>query len=185
MSYIQQLTEMLSRYLPEGSEKDTRNSEFPLSWSRFEAGTFKTSLYLYHYTSKFGLCYLFFTMAQQPPVGQCLLIVEASRSHSVRHIALGRTPMYDWSDQPDVRDLYLTTQQHSKQRDIQALGGIRTTIPASERPQTHALTLSDPTSDLFRQYDFFSSAPTSEDVRNGFCCVCSPAVGACPTLFLM
>jgi hypothetical protein len=25
----------------------------------------------------------------------------------------------------------------------------------------------------------------SEDVRHGFCCVWSPAVGACPTLFLM
>jgi hypothetical protein len=32
---------------------------------------------------------------------------------------------------------------------------------------------------------FSSSAPMSEDVRNGFCCVCSPAVGACPTLFLV
>jgi hypothetical protein len=36
------------------------------------------------------------------------------------------------------------------------------------------LTLSDPTSDLVRQYDFSSSAPMSEDVRRGFCCVCSP-----------
>jgi hypothetical protein len=25
----------------------------------------------------------------------------------------------------------------------------------------------------------------SEDVRHGFCCVCSPAVGAYPTLFLI
>jgi hypothetical protein len=32
---------------------------------------------------------------------------------------------------------------------------------------------------------FSSSAPMSEDVRHGFCCICSPAVGACPTLFLM
>jgi hypothetical protein len=46
----------------------------------------------------------------------------------------------------------------------------------------HCLTLSDPTSDLVRQYDF---APMSEDVRHGFGCVCLPAVGACPTLFLM
>jgi hypothetical protein len=29
---------------------------------------------------------------------------------------------------------------------------------------------------------FSSSAPMSEDVRRGFCCVCSPAVGACPTI---
>jgi hypothetical protein len=32
---------------------------------------------------------------------------------------------------------------------------------------------------------FSSSAPMSEEVRHGFCCVCSPAVGACPTLFLV
>jgi hypothetical protein len=32
---------------------------------------------------------------------------------------------------------------------------------------------------------FSSSAPMSEDFRHGFCWVCSPAVGACPTLFLM
>jgi hypothetical protein len=32
---------------------------------------------------------------------------------------------------------------------------------------------------------FSSSAPMSEEVRHGFCCVCSSAVGACPTLFLM
>jgi hypothetical protein len=32
---------------------------------------------------------------------------------------------------------------------------------------------------------FFSSAPMSENVRHCFCCVCSPAVGAFPTLFLM
>jgi hypothetical protein len=32
---------------------------------------------------------------------------------------------------------------------------------------------------------FSSSAPMSEDVRHGFYFACSPAVGACPTLFLM
>jgi hypothetical protein len=32
---------------------------------------------------------------------------------------------------------------------------------------------------------FSCSVPMSEDVRHGFCCVCSPPVGACPTLFLM
>ena len=32
---------------------------------------------------------------------------------------------------------------------------------------------------------FSCSAPMSEDVRHGFSCVCSPAVGVCPTLFLM
>jgi hypothetical protein len=44
----------------------------------------------------------------------------------------------------------------------------------------------------FRSYNgprptvwYSSSAPMSEDVRHGFCCICLPAVGACPTLFLM
>jgi hypothetical protein len=32
---------------------------------------------------------------------------------------------------------------------------------------------------------FACFAPMSENVRHGFCCVCSPTVGACPTLFLM
>jgi len=37
----------------------------------------------------------FFTMAQQPPVGQGLLIIEASRSHT--HTTLGRTSLDEWS----------------------------------------------------------------------------------------
>jgi hypothetical protein len=32
---------------------------------------------------------------------------------------------------------------------------------------------------------FSSSAPMSEDIRHNFCCVCSPAVRACLTLFLV
>jgi hypothetical protein len=46
-------------------------------------------------------------------------------------------------------------------------------------------TLSDPTSNLVRQYDFPCSAPMSEDVGHGFCCVCSPAVGTCLSLFFI
>jgi hypothetical protein len=34
-----------------------------------------------------------FFMAQQPLVGQGLLIIEASRSHSFRHNTLGSTPL--------------------------------------------------------------------------------------------
>jgi hypothetical protein len=47
------------------------------------------------------------------------------------------------------------------------------------------LTLSDFTSDLVRQYNFPVPLRCSEDVRHGFSCVCLPAVGTCPTLFLM
>jgi hypothetical protein len=56
---------------------------------------------------------------------------------------------------------------------------------ASRWDLNRCLTLSVPTSDLVRQYDFSSSAPMSEDVRHGFCCVRSPAVRTCPTRFLM
>jgi len=74
-----------------------------------------TSLDLNHYTRTFGLCYLIFTMAHQPPVCQGLLIVETSRPHSVRHITLGTTPLYEWS----VRRRDNT--KHSQQTDIRAL----------------------------------------------------------------
>ena len=38
---------------------------------------------------------IIFTMPQQPLVGQGLLNVEASQSHSLRHSTLGRTPLDD------------------------------------------------------------------------------------------
>jgi len=36
-------------------------------------------------------------MARESPVGHGLLIVQASRSHSVRHTTLSRTPLDEWS----------------------------------------------------------------------------------------
>jgi hypothetical protein len=36
---------------------------------------------------------IFFTMAQQPPVVQGLLVIEASRSHSIKHNTIGRTSL--------------------------------------------------------------------------------------------
>jgi hypothetical protein len=47
-----------------------------------------------------------FFMALQPPVGQGLLNVEASRLHST-HTTIGRTPLDEWLSRH--RDLYLTT----------------------------------------------------------------------------
>jgi hypothetical protein len=65
-------------------------------------------------------------MAQQPLVGQGLLIIEASRSHS---------------DTPHSVGLLWTSDntQHSQETDIHAPVGFELIIPASERPQTHAL----------------------------------------------
>jgi hypothetical protein len=68
-------------------------------------------------------CVFSFLMARQPLVGQELLIVKTSRSHWLRHIKLGRTPLDEWSARR--RDLCLTTH-HSQETDIHATYGIRT-----------------------------------------------------------
>jgi hypothetical protein len=54
---------------------------------------------------------VFFSMAQQPLVGQGLLIVKASWSHSDTPHSVGLL----WtSNQPDARDLFLTTHNTHK-----------------------------------------------------------------------
>jgi hypothetical protein len=75
-------------------------------------------------------------MAQQPLVGQGLLIIEASRSHSDTPQSVGLL----WtSDQPDAET---STWQHTTlKRDTTSMSpaGFEPVIPASERPQTHNL----------------------------------------------
>ena len=69
----------------------------------------------------------FFYLAQQPPVGQGLLIHEISRSHTTTHHNL-----WDSSGRvisPSQRPLPDNTQ-HSQQRDIHAPAGIRTHNPS-------------------------------------------------------
>jgi hypothetical protein len=70
-----------------------------------------------------------------PPVGQGLLIIEASRSHSDTPQSVGLL----WTgDQPDA-DLYLITHNtHNRQTSIPS-AGFEPAVPASERPQIHAL----------------------------------------------
>jgi hypothetical protein len=73
-----------------------------------------------------------FPMAQQPLVDQGLLSIEASRSHS-------DTPPLDSSERvisPTQRPLHDNTQQ--SQETAIPPAGFEPTIPASERPQTHA-----------------------------------------------
>jgi hypothetical protein len=73
-------------------------------------------------------------MAQQPLVGQVLPIIENSLSHSNTHNSVGLL----WtSDQPDEEKTDNTW--HSQDIDIHAPAGFEPTIPATERPQTHAL----------------------------------------------
>ena len=78
-----------------------------------------------------------FFMAEQPLVGQSLLIIEPPRSHS-RHTTLGRTPLDEWSARRT--DLYLATHNtHKRQTATPPAAGIEPVIPESEWPQTHAL----------------------------------------------
>ena len=68
--------------------------------------------------------------------GVSLLIVEDSWSHSDTH-TLGRTYLDEWP--AGRRHLYLTTHNTHKRHTSMPSGEFEPTIPASERPQTHAL----------------------------------------------
>jgi hypothetical protein len=78
----------------------------------------------------------FILTVQQPLVGQDPLSIEASGSHI-------HTPHSIWplrtGDQPEAET---STWQHTtlkKDRHLFPPAGFKTTIPATERPQTHAL----------------------------------------------
>jgi hypothetical protein len=78
-------------------------------------------------------------MVQQSPLCQGFLIIEAPRSHAVRHPTTGRTSL----DEGSARriDRYLTTTpKRQKSVPPPPHGGIQTRNPtASEGSQTHAL----------------------------------------------
>ena len=78
----------------------------------------------------------FFSMSQQPTLGQDLLIIKASPSHSDTH-TLCRTSTDEWPVQS--RDLYLTTHNTHKRLSSMLPAGFEPTIPVSERPQTNSL----------------------------------------------
>ena len=61
-----------------------------------------------------------------------------SRIHDhSRHTTLGRTPLYELSARR--RDLYLTTHNTHNRQTSMPQGGFEPAIPASKRPQIHAL----------------------------------------------
>ena len=71
---------------------------------------------------------------QQPLMGQDILFIEATRSHSDTPHSVG---IPCTNDQPDAET---STWQHTATiRDIHAQTGFEPAIPASKRPQTHAL----------------------------------------------
>jgi hypothetical protein len=55
---------------------------------------------------------------------------------TLRHTTLGRTPLDEGS--AGRRHLYLTTQENHKRQTSMAPAGFEPTIPASQRPQSHA-----------------------------------------------
>ena len=74
-------------------------------------------------------------MAQQPPVGQGLLDIKEILSHSYTSQSVGLL----WMSTPVGRgDLYLTTDNNHNRHQCSPVG-FEPIIPASERPQTHAL----------------------------------------------
>ena len=75
-------------------------------------------------------------MAQRPLVGQGLLIIQTSRSHSDKPYLLG-LPLVERSAQR--LNLYLTTHNIHKRQTSMVLAGFEPANPGSERPQTHAL----------------------------------------------
>jgi hypothetical protein len=86
---------------------------------------------------KSGLIYVFIYHDATAPVGLNPLIIEDSRSHSLRHTTLGRTPLYELS--VPRRHLYLTTHNSPNRQTSMHPAGFEPTIPTSQRPQTHAL----------------------------------------------
>ena len=81
----------------------------------------------------FVLCaFSFYQRATAPPVGQGLLIVEASRSHSDTPHSVGRL----WTgDQPDPETAHNIHKRQTSMPPVE----FEPTIPASERPQIHGL----------------------------------------------
>jgi len=77
-----------------------------------------------------------FSHVPTAPVGQCPLIFEVSGWHSDAPHSVGLL----WtSDLTRRRDLYLTTHNARNRQTSMPPAGFKTTIPASERPQKHAL----------------------------------------------
>jgi hypothetical protein len=75
-------------------------------------------------------------MAQQPPVGQGPLIIEASRSHSR---TLSSVRLLWTNDQPDAETSTCTTHSTQKRYTFMPQARFEPTTLASERLQTHAL----------------------------------------------
>ena len=80
--------------------------------------------------------HLFSPWRKSPPVGQGLLIIETSQSHSDTSYSVGLL----WTiDQPDPVTCTCTSHNSHKRQTSIPTAGFELAIVASERPQTHAL----------------------------------------------
>ena len=83
----------------------------------------RTFIYLFIYFFYFLFYFFFLILAQQPPMGQGLLIHEVSRSHNYAPQSVGLL----WTSDQLVRQIPLPDNtQHSQQTNIHAAGGTRT-----------------------------------------------------------
>jgi len=80
---------------------------------------------------------LVFLKTQQLQVGQGLVIIEASRSHSVGDTTLDRASLDEGSVRR--RNLYLTTHNIHNRQTSTLSAEFEPAIPKAERLQTHAL----------------------------------------------
>jgi hypothetical protein len=80
---------------------------------------------------------LFFPMARQPLGGIGRLIFRGFAITHFRHTTVGRTPLEEGPARS--RDLYLTTHNTHNRQTSMPPAGFEPAIPASERPQTHAV----------------------------------------------
>jgi hypothetical protein len=79
---------------------------------------------------------IFYFLAREPPVGQEPLIIEVSRSHSDTPHLVG---LLRTGDRTDAETSTCTAHNYRKTQTSMPPAEFEPAIPASERPQTHAL----------------------------------------------
>jgi len=81
-------------------------------------------------------CNVFFPMGHHPLLGQSLLVIESSPSHSDTLQSVG---LLCTSDQSVAETTILDNTQHSQESLSMPPAGFESALPALERLQTHAL----------------------------------------------
>jgi hypothetical protein len=83
----------------------------------------------------------FFPWRNSPQWASASYSLSGLHDHTQTHPTLSRTPLDEWSDRR--RDLSLTTYNIHNREISMPSAGFEPAIPASERPQTHALDRAD------------------------------------------